>query len=234
MKALAWQRRSEHRGSQPPIFAGFGRTAATGEGRLRAFAFSGDVEPMAKKPAARKALSKSTRFEVFKRDGFVCQYCGAHPPSVVLEVDHLIAVAAGGGNDIDNLITACNPCNRGKGARALNVAPMKVAEKAAIMREKEDQLLGYQALVEGRRARLETEAWRVLSALYGRKVEKFNASRFRSILLFIDRLGLFSVLDAAETTASKPWLSDPFIYLCGMCWRMIRAADDGEQTCQTA
>lgn len=38
--------------------------------------------------AERKSLSKKTRFEVFKRDSFECQYCGAHPPSTILHVDH--------------------------------------------------------------------------------------------------------------------------------------------------
>ncbi len=33
----------------------------------------------------RKPLSKKMRFDVFKRDGFQCQYCGAMPPNIVLE-----------------------------------------------------------------------------------------------------------------------------------------------------
>lgn len=67
----------------------------------------------------RRSLSKKLRFEVFKRDDFTCQYCGAQPPKVVLEVDHIHPVAAGGGNDPENLITACDKCNRGKGKRLL-------------------------------------------------------------------------------------------------------------------
>ena len=64
--------------------------------------------------AKRKNLSKSVRFEVFKRDSFKCQYCGKSAPDVVLEVDHIIPVSKGGDNDISNLITACFNCNRGK------------------------------------------------------------------------------------------------------------------------
>ncbi|MEY5098935.1 MAG: hypothetical protein RJA36_1654, partial [Pseudomonadota bacterium] len=67
----------------------------------------------------RKKFSKRTRFEIFKRDGFTCQYCGAHPPGVLLHLDHIVALAAGGADDEDNLITACEPCNLGKGARDL-------------------------------------------------------------------------------------------------------------------
>lgn len=34
----------------------------------------------------RKSISKKVRFEVFKRDGFSCQYCGATPPGALLHV----------------------------------------------------------------------------------------------------------------------------------------------------
>ncbi|WP_460454801.1 HNH endonuclease [Arenimonas aestuarii] len=69
--------------------------------------------------AKRKGLGKNLRFEVFKRDGFRCQYCGASAPDVLLVVDHIHPVAGGGKNDILNLITACEPCNAGKGKREL-------------------------------------------------------------------------------------------------------------------
>ena len=67
----------------------------------------------------RTGLTKKLRFEVFKRDGFRCQYCGASAPDVLLVVDHIHPVASGGKNGILNLITACQPCNAGKGKREL-------------------------------------------------------------------------------------------------------------------
>lgn len=70
--------------------------------------------------AERKSLSKKTRFEVFKRDSFKCQYCGRTAPDVTLHVDHVKPVAEGGTNDIMNLVTACFECNLGKGARELS------------------------------------------------------------------------------------------------------------------
>ena len=72
--------------------------------------------------AERKPLSKKTRFEVFKRDKFTCQYCGRMAPDVILEVDHIKPVAEGGKNEILNLITSCRDCNRGKGKRKLNTS----------------------------------------------------------------------------------------------------------------
>lgn len=64
-------------------------------------------------------LSKRTRFEVFKRDGFTCQYCGQTPPTVILEVDHINPRANGGTDVVINLITACFDCNRGKADKKL-------------------------------------------------------------------------------------------------------------------
>jgi hypothetical protein len=67
----------------------------------------------------RKSTGKRLRFEVFKRDHFTCQYCGAQPPEIVLVADHIVAVAAGGETTIENLITACEPCNQGKADKEL-------------------------------------------------------------------------------------------------------------------
>jgi hypothetical protein len=64
--------------------------------------------------AKREGITKSLRFEVFKRDSFKCQYCGAEAPNVLLHVDHIEPVSKGGTNDITNLITACEGCNNGK------------------------------------------------------------------------------------------------------------------------
>lgn len=74
---------------------------------------------------SRKSLSKKTRFEIFKRDNFTCQYCGKQPPDVILVVDHIEPVAEGGDNDTLNLITSCEECNQGKGARRLDNVPMR-------------------------------------------------------------------------------------------------------------
>ncbi len=63
---------------------------------------------------ARDALSLKIRWDVLKRDHYACVKCAARPPDVELEVDHIIAVARGGTNDLSNLQTLCRPCNQGK------------------------------------------------------------------------------------------------------------------------
>ena len=67
----------------------------------------------------RKDISKKTRFEIFKRDSFTCQYCGRKAPDVLLVIDHIEPVSKGGTNDILNLITSCQECNAGKSDRRL-------------------------------------------------------------------------------------------------------------------
>jgi len=67
----------------------------------------------------RKSTGKRLRFEIFKRDGFTCQYCGAQPPTVVLVVDHITPVASEGPSTPENLITACEACNQGKADKPL-------------------------------------------------------------------------------------------------------------------
>lgn len=52
------------------------------------------------------------RRAVFVRDDFTCTYCGERARR--LECDHIVAVSRGGSNDMDNLTTACRPCNRAK------------------------------------------------------------------------------------------------------------------------
>lgn len=171
---------------------------------------------------ARIALSKKTRFEIFKRDGFTCQYCGAHPPSVILHVDHIVAVAAGGSNRKDNLVTACEACNQGKGARDLRVAPEALADKAERIRESEAQLKGYQKIMQARADRLEMECWRVVGVLF---VDGDNCRRdyFRSIGIFVERLGVHAVMDCADIAMSKRIWNDGgrFRYFCGCCWARI-------------
>lgn len=173
----------------------------------------------------RRAISKKTRFEVFKRDGFACQYCGAHPPGVILHIDHIMAVAAGGTNSIDNLVTACEPCNLGKGARNLKVAPQSLDQKAKDIAEREAQLHGYQQIVTAKRLRLEDDAWAVFGVLYPGD-DRVSSDEMLGTKRFIERLGLESVLDAAEiAVASSVHHRRLFRYFCGVCWNRIRELD---------
>ena len=80
----------------------------------------------------REPISKKLRFEVFKRDGFTCQYCGGKAPDVLLHVDHVKPVVNGGQSDILNLITSCAACNLGKGPREISDDSVLVKQQAQL------------------------------------------------------------------------------------------------------
>ena len=90
----------------------------------------------------RKPIGRKTRFEVFKRDKFTCQYCGRMAPDVVLEVDHIKPVASGGTNELMNLVTSCRECNRGKGRTEISDDSVLKKQQAMLeeFAEKNEQL----------------------------------------------------------------------------------------------
>jgi 5-methylcytosine-specific restriction endonuclease McrA len=74
------------------------------------------------KPALYPAF---TRFNVFLRDKFTCQYCGAKED---LTFDHLIPRSRGGQTRWDNVVTACAPCNLTKGGLMPDRAGMRPSQ----------------------------------------------------------------------------------------------------------
>ena len=62
-------------------------------------------------------MSPRLRLAVLHRDNFTCMICGANKnsdPNVVLHVDHIEPVAAGGQDEMENLQVLCQVCNIGK------------------------------------------------------------------------------------------------------------------------
>jgi 5-methylcytosine-specific restriction endonuclease McrA len=62
-----------------------------------------------------------TRFNLFLRDSFSCQYCGSGED---LTFDHLTPRSRGGRTTWENIVTACARCNLAKGGRTPREAAM--------------------------------------------------------------------------------------------------------------
>ncbi len=72
------------------------------------------------KPARTAAF---TRFNLFLRDEFTCQYCGSKGE---MTFDHVVPRARGGRTTWENVVASCSPCNLHKGSKTLGQAGMRL------------------------------------------------------------------------------------------------------------
>ena len=72
-----------------------------------------------------KSNPNFTRFNVFLRDKFMCQYCGSNNE---LTFDHLLPRSKGGKTDWNNVVTACSSCNVQKGGRLYDNSEMSLQQ----------------------------------------------------------------------------------------------------------
>ena len=72
-----------------------------------------------------KSNPNFTRFNVFLRDKFMCQYCGSNSE---LTFDHLLPRSKGGKTDWNNVVTACSSCNVQKGGRLYDNSEMSLQQ----------------------------------------------------------------------------------------------------------
>jgi len=72
-----------------------------------------------------------SRRNIFKRDKFLCQYCGANPGAEELTIDHVIPRAQGGVSSWTNCVLACVDCNKRKADRTPRQAGMNLKKAPA-------------------------------------------------------------------------------------------------------
>lgn len=182
----------------------------------------------------RVPVSVRTRFEVFKRDGFTCQYCGRKSPDVVLEVDHVQPVALGGSNDVINLITACWDCNHGKSDKPLSelLTGEDPHDRAVMLLERERQLKEYNAVVSAERERRDEDAWELVR--YWRQTQGYDKDELDKVRQ-ADWNWLFSALQWCPKEVVKNYMdvainrdmTKSMKYVAGCCnnWRSSQIAE---------
>lgn len=61
-----------------------------------------------------------SRYNVFLRDDFTCQYCNCQFRADLLTYDHVVPRSLNGPTTWDNVVTSCSPCNAQKAGKALS------------------------------------------------------------------------------------------------------------------
>lgn len=72
---------------------------------------------------------KMTRYEIFNRDRYTCQYCGVQSRNLTL--DHVIPRYRSGQHTWENVVSCCVTCNRRKAGRTPKEANMKLVRTPA-------------------------------------------------------------------------------------------------------
>lgn len=184
--------------------------------------------------AKRKALPKSVRFEVFKRDKFTCQYCGESAPNVILEVDHIVPVSKGGTDEIMNLVTSCRECNRGKAGRKLNDSSAVMVQKKQMdaMQERREQL---EMMVQWRQSldeEIEVEIDAIDALLQSNTKWGVSDEGRRKIRRLLREFGFNEVYTACEIAIDKYYKGtvfswqESFAKIGGICYNRRKAAQN--------
>ena len=148
-------------------------------------------------------VSKKTRFEVLKRDGFKCVYCGATPTGSALQVDHVVPQSKGGNDDPSNLVTACEPCNNGKRARPLEDRTLKSNVATEADEEHIEQIRSYLKLQK----KIVKARDHVAGVLVDEWKNRIGCDPLPSVVVrfpaIIDEFGFDKIVEAISIVASK-------------------------------
>ncbi len=181
------------------------------------------------------AVSKRLRFEILRRDGHVCRYCGSAAPDVKLTVDHVLPEALGGSDDASNLVTACDSCNSGKTSTSpdspivADIAADAIRWSAAIQ-SASAQMLGDLDRRNGLRRSFD-EAW--LAWRNGKeplpRPEGWASSVDRFLGAGLPLPILLECLDKAMAN-NKVKPGETFRYMCGIAWKRVTELQDAARS----
>jgi len=101
----------------------------------------------------RRQPIKFSRQNIYLRDNFRCQYCGARVSSQDLNLDHVIPRALGGKTTWENIVTCCIPCNVQKGGNTPESVGLRLIQRPV----KPDRLPGFAITINLQNA---PDSWR--------------------------------------------------------------------------
>lgn len=173
------------------------------------------------------AIGSRLRFEILRRDGFRCSYCGAKPQQRELHVDHVVAKTLGGTDTPENLASSCQDCNLGKASTTLEGPAVTAVDQRAVqyreaissaaqiqvnLREGEDRFVG--AFRENWDSRATDHD------LVAPPEPGWESGLLRFLRLGVPEEELHALtrvaMDAHRVPGAKKWT-----YFCGCCWRAV-------------
>jgi hypothetical protein len=186
------------------------------------------------------AISRRLRFEVLRRDGYTCRYCGAKAPDVVLTVDHVIPVTLGGGDDPRNLVAACQDCNAGKSSVPIDAPVVEDVDATAML-----VAAAFEQASEKRRQELsdideiQVRFYHAWVDMHGYASNTYLPLDWRmAIARFLHRGLTYEDLEHFIPVPMRADIQRPrrFNYFCGCCWNELtereelarRLLEDGE------
>lgn len=172
------------------------------------------------------AVSKRLRFEVLRRDGHRCRYCGGCAPDVKLTVDHVVPETLGGATVPENLVAACESCNSGKAS--VPVEATLVADVAEgqlrwrwAMAQVAQQRRADQGLIEQTLDAFNAAwEWWTYTAT-GEKVPRPPDWERSVEALVAAGLSSDAFVPLVRAAMTAPRVKDEFRYFCGCAWREV-------------
>jgi hypothetical protein len=143
---------------------------------------------------------------------------------VILQVDHIVAVANGGSNGQANLATACQECNSGKSAVPLSSVPPSLFKQRKATQERRAQADAYSAWLRESFAATERDVDEIADLYAEHVLEQgwtLSSSARSSVRMFLESLPKERLVQAVLlTSGAAP--KDPFRYFCAVCWNWIK------------
>lgn len=177
------------------------------------------------------AVSKRLRYEVLRRDGHKCRYCGATALDGPLTVDHVVPTALGGSDEPGNLVAACRECNSGKSA---------TTAESTVVADVEGRALLWAAAITraAEERRVERERRGGIDERFLAIWHSWSSTDFRgnvkhvpvpngwasSVHRFLDAGLTFDDLHELVDVAMNSKSRDVWKYFCGCCWRRLEHA----------